>query len=193
MEKQNNNMIAVVMILCIISQAISYTAIDRILDKVLEKQEIVVTVSDNTSETVEIGTEIGQIEPIEVEVVEKLPTEEIQAEYGAIRSEFRPSGVLSAASGVNYFGQQKETYYNLPMDGVISWARIKLPDDLKDLEYTVRADGCKMYGDYIIIAANQTMHPYGSLVETSLGTGIVLDTGGFALTNPNQVDIAVNW
>ena len=192
MEKQNNNIIVAVLIISIIGQAVSYFAVDKILEKISKPTKIIVTVSGNDAETVETETQTGQIGAIEREVIE-IPTEEIQAEYGAIRSEFRPSGVLSAASGVNYFGQQKETYYNLPMDGVISWARIKLPDDMKDLEYTVRADGCKMFGDYIIIAANQTVHPYGSLVETSLGTGIVLDTGGFALTNPNQVDIAVNW
>jgi hypothetical protein len=189
---KNNNIIVAVLIISIIGQAVSYFAVDKILERVTNPTQIIVTVSGNDSDTVETETQTGQIGAIEREVIE-IPTEEIQAEYGAIRSEFRPSGVLSAASGVNYFGQQKETYYNLPMDGVISWARIKLPDDMKDLEYTVRADGCKMFGDYIIIAANQTVHPYGSLVETSLGTGIVLDTGGFALTNPNQVDIAVNW
>jgi len=192
MEKQNNNIIVAVLIISIIGQAVSYFAVDKILEKISKPTKIIVTVSGNDAETVETETQTGQIGAIEREVVE-IPTEDIQVEYGAIRSEFRPSGVLSAASGVNYFGEQKETYYNLPMDGVISWARIKLPDDMKDLEYSVRADGCKMFGDYIIIAANQTVHPYGSLVETSLGTGIVLDTGGFALTNPNQVDIAVNW
>ena len=60
-------------------------------------------------------------------------------------------------------------------------------------EYWIRSDGCKMYGDYIILACNRDVHPMGSLVETSLGTGISLDTGAFADTNPLQVDVAVNW
>lgn len=50
-----------------------------------------------------------------------------------------------------------------------------------------------MYGDYVIVAANLDVHPRGSTVETSLGTGIVLDTGGFAAENPTQVDIATDW
>ena len=37
------------------------------------------------------------------------------------------------------------------------------------------------------------VHPFGSLVECSLGTCIVVDTGGFAAGNPNQLDIAVTW
>lgn len=99
------------------------------------------------------------------------------------------NGVLTAYKGVNYYGDQKETYYNLPMDGVISIAKSQGIEG----EYWVREDGCKMYGDYIIVAANLDTHPRGSLVETSLGTGIVLDTGGFAVSNPNQIDIATDW
>lgn len=99
------------------------------------------------------------------------------------------SGVLTPSGGVNYFGNQKETYYNLPMSTVVSIAQ---SNGIAG-EYWVRSDGCKMLGDYIMIAANQSVHPYGSLVETSLGTGIVVDTGGFAVNNPYQVDIAVNW
>ena len=60
-------------------------------------------------------------------------------------------------------------------------------------EYWVRSDGCKMLGNYIMIAANLSIHPRGSLVQTSLGTGIVCDTGSFAEEDPNQIDIAVTW
>ena len=62
-----------------------------------------------------------------------------------------------------------------------------------DYEYWVRDDGVKMLGDYVMVAANLNLRPRGSLVETSLGTGIVCDTGGFAKKNPTQLDIAVTW
>ena len=42
-------------------------------------------------------------------------------------------------------------------------------------KYWVREDGCKMYGDYIMCAADLSIHPRGSLVESSLGTCIVCD------------------
>ena len=101
-----------------------------------------------------------------------------------------PDGsALSASGGVNYYFDQKETYYNLNMDGVVALARSLGIEG----EYWVRSDGCKMLGDYIMIAANLDVHPRGSLVATSLGLGIVVDTGGFASANPTQVDIAVNW
>ena len=60
-------------------------------------------------------------------------------------------------------------------------------------EYWVREDGCKMLGDYIMVAANLKLRPRGSIVETSLGDAIVCDTGGFAKRNPTQIDIAVTW
>ena len=83
---------------------------------------------------------------------------------------------LTAGSGVNYGPSGKETYYNLDMTGVIYMMRCLGNTD----EYWVRSDGCKMLGNYIMIAANLSVHPRGSLVQTSLGTGIVCDTGSFA-------------
>lgn len=59
--------------------------------------------------------------------------------------------------------------------------------------YWVREDGCKMLGDYIIIASNLERYPKGTLRETSLGMGIVCDTGTFANTKPEDVDIATTW
>lgn len=106
-----------------------------------------------------------------------------------ISSEEWYGDVLTKSGGVAYGPSGKETYYNLPMGGVIS--------NMQELgyneEYWVREDGVKMYGDYVMIAANLDTHPMGSIVETSLGEGIVCDTGGFAEYDPYQVDVAVNW
>lgn len=96
---------------------------------------------------------------------------------------------LSASAGVNYGPSGKETYYNLDMSGVVSIMRGIGNTDA----YWVRSDGVKMLGDYVMVAANLSVHPRGSLVETSLGTGIVCDTGGFAASNANQLDIATSW
>ena len=97
---------------------------------------------------------------------------------------------LTKSGGVYYGPSGKETYYNLNMSGVVSIAQSQGIEG----EYWVREDGCKMYGDYVICAADLNVHPRGSLVESSLGTCIVLDTGGFA-TNGSGValDIAVDW
>lgn len=111
---------------------------------------------------------------------------------GAAPSYVQPSGngVLTAAKGVNYNAQgTKETYYNLNMKGVINIAKNQGIQG----DYWVRDDGVKMYGDYVIVAADLNQHPRGSTVETSLGTGIVLDTGSFIYSNSNQIDIATAW
>lgn len=100
------------------------------------------------------------------------------------------SGVLTASGGVNYNANgNKETYYNLDMGGVVSNAYSMGITG----EYWVRDDGVKMLGDYVMVAACYDVYPKGSLVDTSLGTGIVVDTGGFAESNPYQLDIAVSW
>lgn len=96
---------------------------------------------------------------------------------------------LTASGGVNYYGDQKETYYNLNMNNVVNNAQNAGIEG----DYWVRDDGVKMYGEYVIVAANQEVHPYGTTVDTSLGEGIVLDTGSFANGNPTQVDIATDW
>ena len=97
--------------------------------------------------------------------------------------------VLSRSKGSVYGPSGKETYYNLNMSGCVR----NMNRRGYYYDVWVRNDGCKMFGDYIMCAANLGVHPFGSLVECSLGTCIVVDTGGFAAGNPNQLDIAVTW
>lgn len=99
---------------------------------------------------------------------------------------------LTRSRGVNYGPQGKETYYNLPMNGVVNIMR-RHGFDATNYPYWVRQDGCKMLGPYIMVAANLNVFPRGSVVECSLGWALVCDTGGFARYNPYQLDIAVNW
>ena len=100
--------------------------------------------------------------------------------------------VLNSYVGVVEGPSGKETYYNLPMDGVIYYMR-QLGFTEEEYPYHVREDGCKMLGDYIMVAANLDLRPKGTIVKTSLGWGIVADTGGFAENNRTQLDIAVDW
>lgn len=97
--------------------------------------------------------------------------------------------VLNPAIGTVQGPSGKETYYNLPMQGVVSIMRQMGNND----PYWVREDGVKMLGDYVMVAADLSIRPRGSLVDTSLGKGIVCDTGTFTYSNPTQLDIAVEW
>lgn len=104
--------------------------------------------------------------------------------------QYTSAGHLTRSAGVYYGPSGKETYYNLPMGGVIKYMK----QEGYDMEYWVRDDGVKMYGDYVMIAADLSIRPKGTLVETSLGTGIVCDTGTFVYSGDSTwIDIAVAW
>ncbi len=97
----------------------------------------------------------------------------------------KSKGTIQGPSG-------KETYYNLNMSGVVSIMRRKGFSEA-EYPYNVRADGVKCLGPYVMVAAHLGNRPRGSKVQTSLGTGLVCDTGGFAAGNPSQIDIATSW
>ena len=118
--------------------------------------------------------------------IEELYEVENPPNNSSSQPEHTNTGVLTPSKGVNYFNGRKETYYNLDMSGCVSIMRSLGNSD----EYWIRFDGCKMLGNYIMCAANLSIYPHGSLVETSLGTAIVVDTG---YLESNQIDIAVSW
>lgn len=102
------------------------------------------------------------------------------------------TGHITPKGGVYDGPSGKETYYNLPMEGVVKIMR-RLGYDETNWPYWERDDGCKMLGDYIMVAADLNIRPRGSIVETSMGPGIVCDTGEFIYENNLQLDIAVTW
>lgn len=97
--------------------------------------------------------------------------------------------VLTKKGGINTFEGHQESWYNLKMTKVIQRAQANGITGV----YWENSDGLKMYGSYIIVAANYDIYPYGSLVNTSRGIGVVLDTGEFIKKNPTMIDLAVAW
>lgn len=83
----------------------------------------------------------------------------------------------------------EETYYNLNMKNCVK----RMHDLGYEGEYWVRKDGVKMFGPYVMVAANFDVRPLGTIVETSLGTGCVCDTGDFVEDNPYGIDVATTW
>ena len=92
---------------------------------------------------------------------------------------------LNEYDGVNRGPSGKETWYNLNMSTIVSVLHSKGYEG----EYWIRSDGVKMFGRYILCAADYSTYSYGTIVETSLGTGIIADTG----CARGVVDIAVAW
>jgi hypothetical protein len=122
------------------------------------------------------------------------PEEEIVIENNVQESyDYSYSGnVLTASAGRIQGPSGEETYYNLDMSGVIYYMR-QLGYDEVNYPYWVRDDGCKMLGPYIMVAANLNIRPKGTILECSLGTAMVCDTGGFASWNTYGLDIATTW
>ena len=99
---------------------------------------------------------------------------------------------LTRSKGVFYGPSGKETYYNLNMSRVVGYMR-ELGYSEEEDPYWVREDGAKMFGDYVMVAADLGIRPKGTILETSLGTAIVVDTGSFARYDSTMLDIAVSW
>lgn len=123
----------------------------------------------------------------------KKKEEQEKTAANTVNAQWDQSGQLSTFSGIYYGPSGKETYYNLDMSGIVSIMRgMGYSEDA--YPYWVRDDGCKMFGDYIMVACNLDIRPRGTLVATSLGTGIVVDTSPvFVGENATQVDVAVTW
>lgn len=99
---------------------------------------------------------------------------------------------ISVACGVFYGESGRETYYNLKMDLCV-WYMRELGYDEEEYPYWIRDDGAKMLGNYVMCAANWKIRPKGTILPTSLGDAIVVDTGDFVSEYPNGVDLAVDW
>lgn len=138
----------------------------------------------------------SRIEQERIEEEQRIKAEEERITQEELQKQIPGStwngSVLTAQAGVNYGPTGKETYYNMEMSGVISMMR-NMGFTESEYPYWVRDDGVKMLGNYVIVAANLNTFPRGSIVECSLGTALVCDTGGFAAANPTMLDIATAW
>lgn len=89
------------------------------------------------------------------------------------------TGVLTKSKGVNYFNGHRETWYS---QKVLPGKGLKIPGRYVD------SRGLVCDGDgYICVASSD--YPKGTIVETSLGTGKVYDSGCASGT----IDIYTNW
>ena len=99
---------------------------------------------------------------------------------------------LTKQGGVFYGVSGKETYYNLNMSRCVQIMR-EMGYTEEEYPYWIREDGVKMLGDYVMVAADFSIRPRGTILETSLGTAIVVDTGSFARHDSTMLDICVSW
>lgn len=158
---------------------------ERAVEVEIAEETVVESVDESVDETpteeTPSETPVNASQSPEEVTVEEILTEDIETPYS----------VLNKRMGVNYFNGQKETYYNLRMTGVI-----RLLDDMgiPHGEYWVRDDGAKMLGEYIMLATDTNRIPKGTIWETSLGTGMIVDHCSGSESYPRVwIDVAVNW
>ncbi|MBR3132632.1 MAG: hypothetical protein IKG42_00900 [Clostridia bacterium] len=151
-----------------------------------ESTETTTITESSTEETTETTTEVTTN-------VQPAAKPQVAHDYVASPGAISWNGqVLTRSAGTIQGPSGKETYYNLPMNGVIRNMRNRGFSEA-EYPYWIREDGCKMLGDYIMVAASLDIRPYGTIVQTSRGLGIVADTGSFASSNQYQLDLAVSW
>lgn len=146
------------------------------------------TTTDNPGSTVIVFAPATTTESIPADTIETTADPVlIETDYEETEEYAYPAGdVLNPVDGINYFYGTLETYYNLPMEGVVDW----MHSLGYNYEYWIRDDGVKMFGPYVMVAADYDWMPKGSILETSLGLAMVCDTGegGWYWT-----DIATDW
>ena len=148
----------------------------------------------SSSDVVEDKSAIDELnyynKAVEEALTEPIETacQEVEEYYEKEEEKNRPK--LDNKNGVFYGPNGKETYYNLNMKEVVArMHRLGYSGD-----YWIRQDGVKMFSNYVMVAANLKKFPRGSIVDTSLGKGIVCDTGGFVYNGSGVVfDLAVAW
>lgn len=113
-------------------------------------------------------------------------------DYSKFESNIPEGAHLTESSGVFEGPSGHETYYNLPMGYCIEIMR-DLGYTVEEYPFWIRSDGVKMLGNYVMCAADDQTRPKGTVLESSLGPAIVVDTGTFKYSNPTQLDICVDW
>lgn len=166
---------------------------------------------EETKPTEEIK-DIEEMEPIKkpenINKTENSQKGEI-SENGKITIDGKEYDTKLTASGGVAIGPtgMKETWYDMNMSGVVNKMKKEYGIDLGqpwiNFDKDSPAYGCKMYGDYIMVAADTVEGggnvKRGDIVETSLGLGIVVDHEGEASTEREnntgviRVDIATTW
>lgn len=145
------------------------------------------------------STEIPTPTPMPITPTDMLIAENVSPQefYDACLSRGMVTGVneedhITKERGGCMGASGRETYYNLNMSKCVSFMR-ELGYSEEEYPYWIRDDGAKMLGLYVMCAANWKIRPKGTIIPTSLGDAIVVDTGEFVADFPYGVDLAVDW
>lgn len=154
--------------------------ISEYIEPVLETEDIEPV--PNYQEPVYEQAYLSDLTATSEEVVYEEPdiyVEPAEEEWAAPATFEKSGSVLTKEGGVNYFNGRKETWYS---QRVLPGGGLDIPGRHVAEDGTIRDEE-----GYICVAASDL--EYGTVVETSLGTGKVYDTG----CAPGTTDIYVDW
>lgn len=146
------------------------------------------TTTDENS-TTDNDENIEEAEPVEDTQREATSDEDSTQQTSYEGASSTSYGELNTVTGRITGPSGSETYYNLNMSHCVE----RMQSLGYDYEYWVREDGVKMFGPYVMVAADFNTRPLGTVLDSSLGQAIVVDTGDFAESDPTCLDIATNW
>lgn len=159
---------------------------DDIKGNVTEEFEITTEEFERETDDVEESTDSMSLEEYNEYICSILPEDCL---HPITIDNIENRGLYNGVNGI-------EGYSNWCTEYTVNAAR-QCGYDKETYPYWVRDDGCKMLGDYIICAADYKVYPYGTIIDTSLGKGIVIETGGtvckYDKNYYKDIDIATTW
>lgn len=176
----------IIFVVCLLFLVVFITSCGKKEEIIPTTVEVIETTEEVTTQTEEITTEEETIEYVETteEAIEYYNDNYYYEDYEYNNVDYYVydnTDVLNSYNGVVYYNGHKETYYSqqvLPGDG------LNIPGRYVAEDGTVRDEN-----GYICVAADPSYLPYGSIVETSLGTGKVYDSG----CDYGTIDIYTDW
>ena len=117
----------------------------------------------------------------------------------ALETEHGGNERLTKSKWVFQWPSGTETWYDLPMKKVVGYMRDLGYTENKWYNFRIRGDGVKMFGPYVMVAANidanNEARKKGTIVDTSLGKWMVCDKceRAYERGKQNRLDIAVDW
>lgn len=164
---------------------IIYDADHPIGYRVVQRQGIAGNRSISYRLEIKDGVEISRLEIANIVTAQAVAQTEVIGLFndGSGLTLSKGAQIYTDSKGVSH----RETYYDLNMSVVMQACG-------QGGRYSVRPDGAKVDSQgYLIVAANFSIYPRCSIVETSLGPAKVYDTGGFVARYPYGFDLATDW
>lgn len=167
----------------LLSELLLFVYLIHIINGINDSEPRIIPIYEKIIEYADDDPPVVKDPPDIIEETEDEIIEEIEEEIIIL-----PNLMLTSELGRVQGPQNEESWYNLPMHNVVNNMR-NLGYNEIDYPYYIREDGVKMLGDFIMVAADLDKYSRGTVVQTSLGQGLICDK----CEHGQEFDIAVDW